>query len=120
MYPPARRLSEYCQERIGHNLRAVGHHTGTSFETTYLREDLEEEATKELMEHFVNSSRALQEGVSELKRYMGPPEASLHMLEEGFLIQFHTPDQKIIFLVMERDIGRNLTGFIDDCNEAMF
>lgn len=120
MSNPAKRLAEYCQNRLGDNLRAVGHHSGASFEITYLREDLEEEATTELMDHFIESSRALQQSVSKLKRYMGPPEASLHMLEEGFLIQFHSPEGEVIFLVMERDIGRHLTGFINDCQDAMF
>lgn len=119
MSTPTERLAEYCQNRIGDSLRAVGHHSGTDYETTYLRDDLEEGATTELMEHFIKSSRALSEDVSELNRYMGPPQASLHMLEEGFLIQFHIPDAEVIFLVMERDIGRNLTGFIDDCRDAM-
>lgn len=109
---PAKRLAEYCQSRIGDSLRAVGHHSGTEFESTHLRQDLEKEATTDLMDRFIESSRALNRSVSKLKRYMGPPEATLHMLEEGFLIQFHSPEGEVIFLVMERDIGRHLTGFI--------
>jgi len=50
---------------------------------------------------------------------MGLPEARLHLLAEGLIVQFHYPGESAVFLAMDRDVGRNFTTFINDCIDEM-
>jgi len=115
----ASRLSEYCQDRIGEGLRAVGYHSDGDVDVAYLREDLESKYPPEKVEQFITSSRSIHGTLQLLDSNMGGAEASLHMLEEGLIIQFHFPGEDVIFLSMDRDVGRNFTSFIRNCLDVM-
>lgn len=115
----ATRLAEYCEERLGDGLRAVGYHSDTSVELAYVRADLEPMYPPERVERFIESSRSVHRDVEELDDRMGTPEASLHVLEEGLIIQFHFSGDEVVFLSMDRDVGRNFTRFIRECLDEM-
>ncbi|MGZ0746260.1 MULTISPECIES: DUF7522 family protein [unclassified Haloparvum] len=115
----AKRLAEYCEDRLGDGLRAVGYHSDTAIEVVYVREDLKEKYPPDRVERFIDASRSVHRDVAGMDDRMGTPEASLHMLEEGLIIQFHLPDDDVVFLSMDRDVGRNFTRFIRECIEEM-
>lgn len=116
----ANRLAKYCQDRLGDGLRAVGYHSGTSFEVVYIRDGLEEQYPADRVQRFIEGSRSVHRDVEHMDDKMGSPEASLHMLEEGLIIQFHEPGEDVVFLSMDRDVGRNFTRFIRECMNEMY
>lgn len=116
----AKQLAAYCEDRLGDGLRAVGYHSATSVELAYVRSDIEEKYPPERVQQFIDSSRAVHRGLEDIDDQMGSPEASLHLLEEGLIIQFHYPGDEVVFLSMDRDVGRNFTRFIQDCIDEMY
>jgi hypothetical protein len=119
METQASRLAEYCQSRLGETLRAVGYHTDNTFEVAYIREDLMERYPPETVDQFITSSRGIHNDLQVLDQGMGVAQASLHMLEEGLIVQFHYDGEDVIFLSMDREVGQNFTRFIDDCIDQM-
>lgn len=115
----ADRLAEYCRERLGDSLRAVGYHSGESVEVVHIRDNLVEQYPPEDVEKFIDSSRRIHRDLEGMDRRMGTPEASLHVLQDGLIVQFHFEGDDVIFLSIDRDVGRNLTQFIQDCQDAM-
>lgn len=115
----AARLAEYTKDRIGEGVRAVGYHTEDVFDVEYIRDDLREQYPENRVQRFIRTSRRLHSDLQFLDDAMGVPEASLHVLEEGLIIQFHFPDEDVVFLSMDKDVGRNFTRFIHDCVDHM-
>jgi len=115
----AERLKQYCEERLGDSLRAVGYHSGDSVEIAYIRDDLVDQYPPEDVEQFIDSSRRIHTDLQGMDRQMGTAEASLHLLEDGLIVQFHYAGDDVIFLSIDRDVGRNFTEFIQDCRDAM-
>lgn len=115
----AERLADYCQDRLGTDLRAVGYHDADDFEISFIREDLERHYPSDLVEGFVEASRHIHNDVNLFDEGMGSPEASLHVLDEGLIVQFHFAGEDVIFLSMDRGVGRNFTQFVSDCFDQM-
>lgn len=119
MKKQASKLAEYCQVRLGDSLRAVGFYSDNDLEMTYVRDDLVEKYSDDIIEAFIHTSQEIQHHLQLIDEGMGEPEASLHALETGLIIQFHYPTEDVIFFSMEREIGRDFTGFIDECRNQM-
>jgi hypothetical protein len=115
----AKRLAEYCEDRLGKGLRAVGYHSEDKIELAYIRDDLKSEYPADRVEKFISASRAVHRDVETMDQNMGTPEASLHMLQEGLILQFHFTGEDVVFVSMDRDVGRNLTRFIRECIDEM-
>lgn len=110
----AKRLADYCQDRLGDALRGVGYHTTDGYEVVYIRDDVTEDYPQERVDNFIRSSRSIHESLNTLDE-MGRPEASLHLLEEAMIVQFHFPGEGVIFVAMDEGVGRNFSKFVDDC-----
>ncbi|MUV60346.1 hypothetical protein [Halobacterium sp. CBA1126] len=115
----AHRLAEYCRDRLGDGLRAVGFHSDGDVELAYLRDDLKEQYPADRVQQFIESSRTIHRTVDELDATMGDPQASLHMLDEGLIVQFHFPGEDVVFLAMDSGVGRNFTQFVRECLDEM-
>jgi hypothetical protein len=115
----ASRLTTHCQDRLGDSLRAVGFHSDDTVEVAYIRDDLVERYPEDRVAQFIRSSRQIHRDLQSLDEGMGTPEASLHVLAEGLIVQFHYPGDDVIFLSMEREVGRNFTRFVDECIDRM-
>lgn len=109
------RLADYCHDRIGDSLRAVGYHTDDDFDVVFIREDLIEHYPAERVDNFIRTSRSIHADIHRLDDRMGPPEASLHVLEDGLAIQFHRADDVVVFVTMDQGVGRNFIRFVDEC-----
>ncbi|MFC7166764.1 DUF7522 family protein [Halospeciosus flavus] len=114
----AERLAEFVRERVGDAVRAVGYHTSGEIDVVYVRDDVAKQYPPERVERFASVSRGINDDLSRLDE-MGRPKSSLHSLEEGFILQFHEGAGDVVFLAMDREVGRNLTRFIDECREQM-
>lgn len=113
------RLTEYCRERLGEGLRAVGFHTDSGVEVAYIRDELVKRYPPDRVEDFVDASRQIHDATKFIDDVMGSPEASLHVLEQGLIVQFHFAGEDVVFLSMERDVGRNFTRFVSECFDRM-
>lgn len=114
MEEQAERLAEYCRDRVGDALPGVGYHTPDGHDVVYIREDVSRVYPADRLERFLEVSRDINASLERLDE-MGRPEASLHELEGGFIIQFHRGEGRVIFLAIDADVGRQLSRFIDDC-----
>lgn len=115
----AAQLADHSKRRLRDGLRAVGYHTGETADVAYIRDDLVERYPQDRVRRFIEASQGIHEDLQKLDEGMGTAQASLHMMEEGLIIQFHYPQDGVVFLSMDREIGRNFTGFIDECLEQM-
>lgn len=113
------RLAEYAEERLGDGLRAVGYHTGSDYGLLFARQDVRKRYSRENIEDFIDTSRALHHDMAYLGEQLGRPEASLHLLGEGLIVQFHFHGDDVVFLSMDREVGRNFTRFIRECIDRM-
>lgn len=115
----AAQLKEDVQDRLGDSLRAVGFQTETETEVEYIRDDLVDQYPSDTVEEFIRSSRGVHRELRGIDEGMGTPVASLHLLEEGLIAQFHYPDERVAFLAMEREVGRNCSRFMKECRSQM-
>lgn len=114
MEEQACRLAEYIRDRVGDAARAVGYHDREGYQIVYLRDDLEDQYSPEQWGRFVRTSSNIHSELKGLRR-RGPPEASLHSLENALFVQFYLDSDAVIFVGLESDVGRNFMGFVDDC-----
>lgn len=119
MEKKASRLGGFLQSRLGDSLRAVGFYSSTEIEMMFVRDDLSGRYSEDILDSFIHSSKEIQHNLQLIDEGMGQPEASLHVLDAGLVIQFHYPTDDLIFFSMERDVGSDLTGFIDECQMQM-
>ncbi|MXR19749.1 DUF7522 family protein [Halobacterium bonnevillei] len=119
MKSQASKLAEYCERRLGDSLRVVGFYSDNDLEMTYIRDDLVDKYSNDMVETFIDNSQKIQKDLQLLDSGMGEPEASLHAMEDGLIIQFHISIEDVIFFSMEREVGRNFTQFIDECRKQM-
>lgn len=80
----------------------------------HIRDDLVERYPADRVDQFIRTSRHLHTDLQYLDDEMGSPTASLHVLDD-LIVQFHSAGDDVVFLSMDRDVGRNFTQFIDDC-----
>lgn len=118
MEKDAQRLATYLEDRVGDSLRGVGYHTLDSFDVAYIREDITSMYPPDRVERFVDVSRTIGTNLDRLEE-MGHPRASMHRLEEGLLIQFYRGENRVVFAVVDPDVGRNFNRFVDECLAAL-
>ncbi|MFB6268098.1 MAG: hypothetical protein ABEI31_10595 [Halodesulfurarchaeum sp.] len=111
-------LAEYLTEEVGDALRAVGYHTAETHDLVYIRDDVAAAYPPERIEDFLDVSRSINEDLSRLDE-MGRPKASLHTMGEGYILQFHRDEGRIIYVAMDHDVGRNFNAFVESCLEVL-
>lgn len=115
----AARLTEYAKERLGDGLRAVGYHTEDDYGMLYASPDVRERYSRENIDDLVDTSRAIHDDLAYMGEQLGRPEASMHLLGEGLIVQFHFAGEGVVFLSMNRDVGRNFSRFVQECIDRM-
>lgn len=119
MEKQASELAEYCLDRLDDSLRAVGFYSENDLELVYIRDDLVDKYSDDIIKAFIHTSQEIQDDLQRIDEEMGKSEASLHALEAGLIIQFHHHTDDVIFFSMEREVGRDFTRFIDECRNQM-
>ena len=115
----ARELADYLENRLQDSLRAVAYHTSDKFSMVYIRDDLVEKYPMDRVNQFLRASRNMHTDLQHLDNQLGTAEASLHVLEDGLIIQFHFSGDGVVLVAMEQEIGRNFIQFVNDCFEQM-
>ncbi|WP_256403825.1 DUF7522 family protein [Halorubrum salinum] len=119
MKKQASRLTEFCQTRLGNSLRAVGVYSANNIEMIFVRDDLNEKYSGDILNNFISTPQEIKHNFQLIDEGMGEPEASLHLLEAGLIVQLHYPSEGLIFISMEQDVGRNFTRFIRECRNQI-
>lgn len=118
----ATQVAEYCQNRMGDDLRSVGYYSSDDFHLVYLRDDLEDEYSADALRPLIESARAINRQLYAANTDalpLGNPNASVHSLVHAFVMQFPIDEESGVFVTMSPDIGRDLNQFVLECRAQM-
>lgn len=121
VHEAARRVTEYLLDTVGDDLRTVTIVRPDDFDVTYLSDALKREYSAETFATVVDTFRLNQplfspdiEGAP-----VGERRAILHYHEHAFVLQFPFSATETILISVDRDVGRDLLGFIEDCRQLV-
>lgn len=101
----AERLTEYCVERIGDDLRAVIGYTDDGIVTTYFRDDVTLAVEDLSMATLYNPILAFQRNgwtLTEMFEHFGPPKASMQAYEDKLVFTLPISESDGIFVSVDR------------------
>ncbi|MFB6125786.1 MAG: hypothetical protein ABEJ79_00590 [Halolamina sp.] len=114
----ARRVAEFVGDQLGPALRNVAVYDPTEVEAVYVRDDLQDEYRREQFLRLVAAMRDVHREVMRVDAVdseLGAARANVQYFESAFAIQLVVVDDTDIVLAVEREAGRDLAAFVDDC-----
>ncbi|MGB9985494.1 DUF7522 family protein [Salarchaeum japonicum] len=115
-------LVEYCQRQAGDSFQSAFTYTENSADPYYVRPDMKGAFAEGGLEEFREAAWGIHTTV--LKQapkasVLGEYQATVHTFETAFAIQFRTDADTGIVLTFDRNIGRNLHGFLMECERYL-
>lgn len=116
------RLSSYCRNRVGSGFLGSLVYTDTGFTTDHssavVREAFSDDELVRLVARARNVHRSLVEA-GHIGNSLGKPESIVTQFEQLFTVQIPTTDADGIVLLFSRDVGRNLSVFVEECRTIL-
>lgn len=114
----AQRLTTYCRERAGENVRSVVEYSSDEYRIAYLRDGLrtqyEETQFNDLIQHTWKVHERLAT-VGATESPLGNIRATVHYFENAFVIQLVVDENQGYLLTFNSSVGQTLGTFISDC-----
>jgi len=118
----ADRLTTYCRERAGENLRSVVEYDDDGYVVAYLREDLQTQYRGDKFDELVHQAREVHKqlvAAGAKGSPLGSAQATVHYFENAFVIQLVVDEQQGYFATFNSSVGQTLGAFITDCLERV-
>lgn len=124
--PPERatnRLLEFLEDEVGGGLRAVVRYTPEAADFVYLREDLQGRVNIEDFEPTIDQARKLHGQLDTVGRLqghtLGKPVGNVALFEHALVVVLRYTGGEGVVTTLDRDVGRNLTAFIEQCSNVL-
>ncbi|WP_254861401.1 DUF7522 family protein [Natronomonas gomsonensis] len=118
--PPeaAQRLTTYCRERAGDDVRSVVEYSGDEYTVAYLRDGLQAQYDEDQFDDLVQYAREVHERLATVEATetpLGDARATVHYFENAFVIQLVVDENLGYFVTFNSGVGQTLGTFITDC-----
>jgi hypothetical protein len=114
----AQRLTTYCRERAGEDLRSVVEYNDDGYVVAYLREDLQTQYNGDEFDDLVQQAQEVHKqlvAAGGTGSPLGNAQATVHYFEHAFVIQLVVDEQQGYFATFNSSVGQTLGAFITDC-----
>ena len=112
------RLTAYCRNRAGQDLRSVVRYNADRYELVYLRDDLQAQYSSGQFEDLVEEARGVHNRVWAVGTQDGPlgsAQATVHYFNNAFVLQLVPEEEQGFFMTFNSSVGQSLGSFIHDC-----
>jgi hypothetical protein len=113
-----RRLSSFCGERVGSGFLGSVFYTDSGFTKVHSSPEIRAAFSADEVDRLVARARAIHRALVEASRIgssLGEPQSVVTQFEQFFTIQLPMSDRDGVVLLFSRDVGRNLSTFVDEC-----
>jgi hypothetical protein len=114
----ARRLSQFCNERVGDDLRTVITYDTSDESVIHLREDLKTEYSQAELGPLVDEVRSIHDtyqNVAGTGTKIGSPRASVHVFDNSVVMQLLYDANSGIIVSFEPSVAKDMLTFIGSC-----
>lgn len=118
----AKRLTEYCRESAGGQLRGVLAYSGDDVEIEYLREDLEDAYSDAELDRVTDVAVAIHEIRTDhhtADTPLGRPGPSLRVYANAVVLQLPLDESQGVIATFDPGIARNLLSFVQECQDRV-
>lgn len=107
---------DVLEERVGESLRAICSYDKSGCEIHYIREDIRETNFEDrTMTRRARDRRPLEDEGGPL----GERRATLELWDESLFIHLPEDEARGLLFAVEPEVGRRLTGFVEECWTAL-
>lgn len=118
----ARRVSSFCRERVGRGFLGSLVYTDSGFTKIHSSPAAREAFSNDEVAGLVDRARSIHRTIVEASHIgssLGHPQSIITQFEQLFTIQIPTTATDGIILLFSRDVGRNLSSFVDECRSFL-
>jgi hypothetical protein len=118
------RLTAFCREQLGQEVRAVGSVRDGQVDPVYMRDDLRRQYTAAELEGLRDAATETAGALHGLNTYhtsLGQSHAGLFVFEDAFMLLIPCgDDDEAVYVSLERSVSEDLSAFIKRCNDELF
>ncbi|MFB6205330.1 MAG: hypothetical protein ABEJ05_02215 [Haloglomus sp.] len=118
------RLTSFCRDRLGGEVRAVGLVSDGRVDPAYMRDDLQRRYTQsELagLEDAATETAAALHGLNTYHTSLGQSHAGLFAFEDAYLLLIPCGEEnEAAYVSLDRSVSEDLSAFIKRCNDELF
>jgi hypothetical protein len=121
--PNVERLTAFCREQLGDEVRAVGAVHHGEVDPAYMRDDLQQRYTAAQLEGLEGATTQTSEaldGLNTYRTFLGQSHAGLFVFEEAFLPLIPWNGGAAAYVSLERSVSEDLSAFIKHCSDQLF